>query len=288
MTTTFPQVRHADARLLLQLVSVRGVAIDGLLPLPPEGRGMAQALALGETQIGAARWQAADRCRIAWRGDNWLLSNHSRHLVCALNGIRIATGEQAILQVGDILELDLLRFQLIEHQPACRRPDPFEALHIEAVARPVSSHSAQRSGRGAGEQYEQLLALLNDEFVAVVRDPMQLAGHANWQQTMAPAGESAPTLEELSAQAEPYLLMRDILLSRVAIDSVIGSFDGFGAPDLAHREMQPDVLRLFAPDVVRRSGSQLPALTRREHHSLSIDSAMAIGHVRPGDDRRET
>ena len=282
---TFQQVQYADARLALRLVSVRGVEEKGLLPLPPEGRGMAQALALGESQIGAARWQAADRCRIAWRGDNWLLSNHSRHMVCALNGIRIATGEQAILQVGDTLELDLLRFHLIEHQPAYRRSDLFETLDIETAARPVFSISARRSGSDSGEHCEQLLNLLNDEFVAVVRDPMQLAGHADWQDTAAPAGESAPTLDELSAQAEPYPLMRDILLPRVAIDSVIGGFDGFGAPDLAHREVQSDVLRLFAPGVGRPSVSRLPALTLREHHSLSIDSAMAIGNVRPGDDR---
>lgn len=277
MVMTFPRVQYADARLALRLVSVRGVEEKGLLPLPPEGRGMAQALALGESQIGAARWQAADRCRIAWRGDNWLLSNHSRHMVCALNGIRIATGEQAIMQVGDTLELDLLRFHLIEHQPAYRRSDLFETPHIETAAR----HPASRSG----EYYELLLHLLNDEFVAVVRDPMQLAGHADWQDTAAPAGESAPTLDELSAQAKPYLLMRDILLPKVAIDSIIGSFDGFGASDLAYREVQSDVLRLFAAGVGRPSVSQLPALTLREHHSLSIDSAMAIGNVRPGDDR---
>lgn len=283
---TFPQVRHVDARLALRLVSVRGVVERGLLSLPPEGRGMAQALALGESQIGAARWQAADRCRIAWRGDNWLLSNHSRHMVCALNGIRISTGEQAILQVGDILELDLLRFQLIDIQPAHRRPDLFEALEIKAAPRPVSRNVAQSPGPGPGaEQHEQFFALLNDEFVAVVRDPMRLAGHADWQHATAPTGESAPTLDELSAQAEPYALIRDILLSRAAIDSVIGSFDGFGASDLAHREVQSDVLRLFAPAFGRPSVPRLPALTRREHHSLSIDSAMAIGNVRPGDDR---
>lgn len=280
---TFPQVQYAAARLALRLLSVRGVEEKGLLPLPPEGRGMAQALALGESQIGAARWQAADRCRIAWRGDNWLLSNHSRHMVCALNGIRIATGEQAILQVGDTLELNLLRFQLIEHQPADRRSDLFETLDIETAARPVSRNPARRSG--CGEHGEQLFNLLSDEFVAVVRDPTQLAGHADWQDTAAPAGESAPTLDELSAQAEPYPLMRDILLPRVAIDSVIGSFDGFGASDLAHREVHSDVLRLFAPGVGRPSVSRLPALTLREHHSLSIDSAMAMGNVRPGDDR---
>ena len=179
--TTLSQVQYADARLALRLLSARGVAERGLLPLPPEGRGMAQALALGESRIGAVRWQAADRCRIAWRGDNWLLSNHSRHMVCALNGNRIATGEQTVLQVGDILELDLLRFQLIEQQPAHRRSDPFEALDIEVAAWPIPGNLTRRSG--ASDVYEQLLGLLHDEFIAVVRDPTQLAGHADWHDT---------------------------------------------------------------------------------------------------------
>lgn len=281
--TIFERSRYVEARLALRLVSARGVEVNGLLHLPPEGRGMAQALALGESHLGVARRQAADRCRIAWRGDDWLLTNHSRHMVCALNRVRIATGDQAILQAGDMLELDLLRFQVVEHQAAHRQSDPFDALDIGTTARSAPHNQLRRSG--SGEKQGQILDLLHDEFIAVVHDPMRLAGHSDWLATVAPAGERAPTLDELSMQAAPYPLMRDILLSRVAIDSIIGGFDGFGAPDLSHRDLQSDVLRLFAPGGGPSTTSRLPALTRREHHALSIDSAMAIGEVRPGDDR---
>ena len=276
--TPIRRIQYAPARLALRLVSARGVQMDRLLELPPEGRGMAQALALGEAQVGAARWQAADRCRIAWRGDEWLLSNHSRRLVCALNGRRIATGEQTILEVGDMLELDLLRFHVVEHEPGGRRVNPFEEMQI-------GSAEIGLSASNTSDRKFDLLGLLHEEFFVAVQDPTRLFGKADWIAVQSTSETSAPTLEELSTEAAPYTLLRDILLAKAPIDTVIGSFDDFGQVDLAHREVESDVLRLFAIGIAHPSASRLPELTRREHHAWSIDSAIAIGKVRPGDDK---
>lgn len=287
--TAGAHIRYAEARLALLLVFVCGEQRTGRLVLPPEGRGMGQALALGDAQLGAERWESADRCRIAWTGDHWTLSNHSMHMVCALNGCRIGTGAQAIMQIGDVLELDLMRFQLVEHEQARRQSDPFDALGLEGTRQPFRSDRFTASGSDqTGKEAEPLLALLNDEFLSVARDPTRLAGHADWIGSDLRCGEDAPTLDELTMQATPYPLLRDILLRRDAIDGIIGSFDDFGALDLAYQDVQPDVLRLFAPELSEQSSlrlPRLPGLTRREHHALSIDSAMRLGDVRPGDDK---
>lgn len=66
---------------------------------------------------------------------------------------------------------------------------------------------------------------LHAEFVRVVGDPTQLAGRIDWEGFLAPVGEPAPTLEELSRKAEPYPLLRDILQPRESIDHIIENFD---------------------------------------------------------------
>jgi hypothetical protein len=130
------------------------------------------------------------------------------------------------------------------------------------------------------------MALFDDlhaEYVRVVRDPTQLAGRTDWEGFLAPSSERAPTLEELSREAEPYPLLRDILLAREGIDQVIDNFDPLGRPRLLDEEGPEDVLRLFAPELARNAKAPMPSLTRREHHALSPDSHMHLGPSRPDD-----
>lgn len=281
--TTSERIRYSEAKLALRLVSVRGSRRDGLLALPLEGCGMASALALGEPHLSTVRWQSADRCRIAWRGDEWILSNHSRQMVCALNARRIKPGDQAILQLGDTLELDLLSFQLVEQGHVQRQVDPFEGLHVETHRKIV--HTDRVAGSVSGTEDDHVLHFLNEEFQSVVRDPTRLSSRADWISLGLRTRECAPTLDELRLQAERYPMLRDILLTRGSIDSVIGCLDDFGEIDLSDREVPPDVLRLFAPDISKHIPPRLAEMTRREHHATSVDSAMSIGRVRPGDDR---
>lgn len=124
---------------------------------------------------------------------------------------------------------------------------------------------------------------LHEEFVRVVRDPTQLAGRTDWEGFLAPDGVRAPSLDELSQQAEPYPLLRDILLPREGIDQVIQDFDPLGRSTLLDVEGPDDVLRLFAPELAHNVRVAVPSLTRREHHELSPDSHVRIGAVRGGE-----
>ena len=129
-----------------------------------------------------------------------------------------------------------------------------------------------------------LLDELHEEFARVVRDPAQLAGRTDWEGFLAAGGEPAPTLDELRRQAEPYALLRDILLPREGIDRIIEDFEPLVTSGLLDADRPDDVLSLFAPELARDAGVPLPSLTRREHHDLSPDSHMHIGPARSGRD----
>lgn len=131
---------------------------------------------------------------------------------------------------------------------------------------------------------ESVLDELHQEFVRVVQDPDQLTGRADWEGFVVFGSEAAPTLAELSRQAEPYALLRDILLPREGIDQIIDEFESLARSGLLDAERSEDVLGLFAPELVRQARPALPSLTRREHHELSPDSHVRIGSIRASGD----
>lgn len=126
-----------------------------------------------------------------------------------------------------------------------------------------------------------LLETLHHEFNRVVRDPTQLTGRADWDDRNTLGFEHAPSLDELSRQAEPYPLMRDILEPRENVDRMISGFHPLARPTLLDPDETEEVLRLFASAELRGTPAALPSLTRREHHELSPDSAVHVGVSRP-------
>jgi len=181
--------------------------------------------------------------------------------------------------------------------------DPFGVLDIAgARSRPIADTLAELLGERPRPEARtapavpplatpgppaSLLDELHEEFVRVVRDPDQLAGRTDWEGFLAFSAETAPTLEELSRQAEPYPLLRDILLPREGIDRIIEEFEPLARSGLFDAEPSEDVLGLFAPELAREAQAPLPSLTRREHHALSPDSHVRIGATRAGNDEGE-
>lgn len=104
--------------LVLRLVRCRGLPRTGAFTVPPEGASMAAALNLGGSPLSPVESEDADRCVIARIEGQWVLSNQSRALVCALNGQRIGVGKRPALFDGDLLELGLLRFEVDAPQGA--------------------------------------------------------------------------------------------------------------------------------------------------------------------------
>ncbi|SCX68195.1 TagK domain-containing protein [Variovorax sp. EL159] len=147
---------------------------------------------------------------------------------------------------------------------------------------PPAPRAFPEQGHSAG-----LIDELHDEFVRVVQDPGQLAGRTDWDGFLAFGAEPAPTLDELSKQAETYPLLRDILQPREGIDRIIDGFEPLARSAVLDTEQPEDVLSLFAPELARDTKTALPSLTRREHHALSPDSHIHMGGARPSDEDKD-
>jgi hypothetical protein len=130
--------------------------------------------------------------------------------------------------------------------------DPLDALHSQYLAKlrnPVhSDEQDQWSDIVRGDSHQQA-------------DPM-----LQWMQ----AAGNHPSLDDLLGQAH-------------SIASVIQGLDALGTADVLVPEPFDSVMHLFAPDHLRAQTQDtletlvhrsLPGLTRREHHSLSLDSVM--------------
>jgi hypothetical protein len=83
--------------------------------------------------------------------------------------------------------------------------------------------------------------------------------------------------------AGPSHSLDDLLGQTHSIASVMEGLDTLGAVDVLAPEPFDSVMHLFAPEHLREHTPDslealvqrsLPGLTRREHHSLSLDSAM--------------
>lgn len=152
-TPILESVLAATPLPVLRLLSSRGLPRQGVLSLRLEGRGMADALALAEPHLNDVEWRDANRCRIVWRTEGWMLSNESRTWVCALNGSRIQTGEQAILRIGDMLEVGLLRFLVDKEQSGARYTEQSAPVARSPWLDDASAGSDGTVGRIAGSHF---------------------------------------------------------------------------------------------------------------------------------------
>jgi hypothetical protein len=140
--------------------------------------------------------------------------------------------------------------------------------------------SPKAGGPEGGHREPDLLAYLHKQFDRVVRDPMQLAGHASWEGGPEPQAAEATSLVEMGPQAGPFDAVGDTLLPGKPVQRLIEGMEPFGPDNVPNVGPVEEVLRLFAPELARGLRTALPSLTRREHHGLSPDSPMHLGTVR--------
>lgn len=194
--------------------------------------------------------------------------------------------ENTIAPAGDTDPFGMLG---IEGARGGRPPDPLAQLLGEAPTAPVHAplappplrHFSDADAPGESGPSPGLFDRLHEEFVRAVRDPSQVGGTADWEVAQGPGGEPAPSLEQLSRDADRYALLRDILLPREDIERLIDRFDPLNRPNPLEGERSEDVLRLFAPELARDVHKPLPSLTLREHRELAPDSHVRIGPTQP-------
>jgi len=125
-----------------------------------------------------------------------------------------------------------------------------------------------------------VLERLKREAEAVLRDPDYVSAHAAHMSSGAASTWALPTegdpspLQTLAREAASDDSLMDMLDAAGHINALIGAPESRGDQQLFTIAQAPDVLRLFAGDIVptRRRDVTAP-LTRREHHLVSMDSA---------------
>jgi hypothetical protein len=121
------------------------------------------------------------------------------------------------------------------------------------------------------------LEQLQHEAEAVLRNPESASSFR--QSTLAerppamPEGDAQSQHQSAGTDAETGSLL-DLLAGPAGINDLIGTMDSLDTHRLLLPPTTPDVLQLFAGDIVmhQRHG-MTAALTRREHHLVSMDSA---------------
>lgn len=154
--------------------------------------------------------------------------------------------------------------------------DPFSILR-------ASSATPLPAVPDAAAESTDVLAVLSREAAAVLRNP-ELA-KVNWYlaspkgELVQPAGHTDDPIPADASAKDASLL--DLLAGPTRIESLIGGPDSLGAPLFVAPAM-PDVLHLFAGDipVPDRRGIKA-ALTKREHHLVSMDSAYHPAPAQP-------
>lgn len=149
--------------------------------------------------------------------------------------------------------------------------DPF-SLVTPAGSAPLREPTPAAPG-GTLDALEQL----KREAEAVLRDPDYVgmhagAGHAG---TWAPPAEADPQpLRTLAHEASGADGLMDLLDGAGRIDAVLGPLEPVDRHQFFADAHTPDVLRLFAGNIVPTRRRDVSAtLTRREHHLVSMDSA---------------
>jgi hypothetical protein len=139
------------------------------------------------------------------------------------------------------------------------------------------------------------LSYLHEAYLRRLRSPLFNDPQEQWQSMQ--RSERVSTQDPLQhlitiAGKDPGL--SDLLGQSNSIDVTMASFDKFSAVDILAPEPFDRLMHLFAPEEFVQAQAALnadsadtpmdtllPGLTRREHHSLSLDSAMPIQKAKP-------
>jgi hypothetical protein len=128
------------------------------------------------------------------------------------------------------------------------------------------------------------LDALHDQYLAKLRDPVHGDDQDLWNDIVrGDKNHQADPMQQWMQAAGNNPSLDDLLGQSHSIASVMQGLDALGAADVLAPEPFDSVMHLFAPEHLREQGQDsletlvqrsLPGLTRREHHSLSLDSVM--------------
>ena len=150
---------------------------------------------------------------------------------------------------------------------------PMEPVSATRPRQPVAGVSAQDP-----------LEVLHQQYLHKLHNPSAADNDLLWVDiTRGDPRALVDPLQSLMEAAGPHNGLDDLLGQPQSIHSVLQSLNPVGAQDVLAPETFDSVMHLFAPEGLRQREAEslellvqrsLPGLTRKEHHSLSVDSAM--------------
>lgn len=158
------------------------------------------------------------------------------------------------------------------------------AFHGEDLA-PVHDAPARVPDSGKQSPLAELdpLEALHIRYLARLRDPLRRDEDPQWQslaRDRATEGARGHPLDQWMQGDPDARGVDDLLHPSSSIADVIHRLDALCITDVMAPEPFDNLMQLFAPEALRqggqRPGPELPTLTRREHHSLSADSAVPL------------
>ena len=146
----------------------------------------------------------------------------------------------------------------------------------------VDNMAPSRDQDGGPSDVDDIIGALYRQYCRVLDDPQASLTGDQFTQPMPVGDDRASLMRPAEASwkpRDPGESIETFLTGAQKVEHAFGPL-GYGeAPGLAAMEPVPDILRLFAPAEYaaatrRRPPALPPALARREHHSLGIDSPL--------------
>jgi hypothetical protein len=95
----------------------------------------------------AFQWLVSARCMIRkgllGQCTAWWLQHGSRHILCSINDQIVACGNAVMLHTGDIIEIGLVRLQVLDQVPSSGQPTQIPALPVSKPHLPPPLLSVQ-------------------------------------------------------------------------------------------------------------------------------------------------
>lgn len=281
-----------------------GRTVDCNLLLPKQQKILELANLLADAGLEIYVWSETEQCRfhvLPEHGSGLGFEHACCQLRCSLNGRNISKNEWSWLQDGDFLEIGLMRLQvrLVGTTNTARQKWKHDAsfdlrhlakvsvdeLHVCALGGLIRMEEDSRDTVSVEPGENDPLSQWNQRYLQRLKTPGAPFDEAkNWavEKNVAKAKTQDP-MGDLIALANQGPAIPEILGQSDHINSVLAVLDDSGGDPLS-KPIEPDrVMHLFAPDGYRSPDVvfRLPALTRQEHHGMSLDSAIQTNSPKP-------
>jgi hypothetical protein len=239
-------------------------------------------------------------CTVVSHVRTWWLQNQVEGLVCVLNASELKPGLKQRLNHGDVLEFGFSRFDIaIDTSNSCATESNVDLLKefdltdlatgdksldfLLAEDRFVINQKSTQASQVDDVVNADVFGQLHAQYLRQLENPWGESSSENlWLDVQRGNQQSSfdPMLV-LMTQAQGRTDLADLLGEQEQILSVMKSLGLHDGHDVLTPEKFPNVMKLFAPiglqeeDEGINSSHQVPGLTQREHHSVSLDSVIS-------------